>query len=286
MALGKRKPFNTKQRKRRILWERTGAIAGLLIALVCVYILIFYAVRLPFVTISGVIVEKTDTVSKDDIMTRTDTFLRGSYFGFIPHRFSFLLPLGKIRANLLEIPRVANVTFRTENDTLIVTVVEQLPDMLWCASAEATSTCFYVEKNGRAYEKAPELAGSTLMRFVVSGMFPKAGDALLNDRARSLLVSMAKIIEERHGFHVSRIEYTQDNDAVLYLSGGGKLLLSTDGNLEETYANLASVLGSDEYSTLTPGNFEYIDLRFGSKVFVQKEKWVASTTTSSTAHVE
>ena len=158
MALGKRKPFNTKHRKRRILWQRVGFVAVALILVCGAYPLVFYGVRLPMATITNVVVLGTETISKEEVQTRAEVFLRGSYFGFIPHRFTFLLPTKKIRESLLEMPRVANAVFTTENHALIITVVEHAPDMLWCANATATSTCFYVEKNGHAYEKAPILS--------------------------------------------------------------------------------------------------------------------------------
>lgn len=286
MAFGKRKPFNTKDRKRRKLWQRIGFGTVILIVVGGIYPLVFYSVRLPALTTTTIEVVGTETVSKDEVRMRAEELLRGTYFGFVPRRFSLALPTDEIVESIRTIPRVSDAFLSTEKNTLIIQVREYIPDMLWCANSTATSTCFYVDKNGGAYEKAPQLAGSTFMRFIVSDVEPKVGDSLLTDTSRSLLVAIAKIIEERHEFHVSRIEYTKDSDAVLYLSGGGRLLVSTEGNLEEMYANLASVLLSDEYSSLTPGNFEYIDLRFGNKVFVQKEKPIATTTVSSTTPVE
>lgn len=286
MALGKRKPFNTAERKRRVLWKRIGYSAALLIALVCLYTGVFYAVRLPFVTITNVVVHGTETVLSEDVRARAEVLLKGTYFGFVPRRFSLALPIKDIQKSIHDIPRVADTFLTIEGSTLNIHVREYIPDMLWCASATATSTCFYVGANGVAYEQAPQLTGSMFMRFVVSDNEPQIGDVLLDDNSRTLLIAIAQIIEERHDFYVARIEYTKDNDAVLYLSGGGRLLVSTEGNLEETYANLASVLASDEYGGLTPGNFEYIDLRFGNKVFVQKEKPIASTTASTTSPVE
>ena len=53
--------------------------------------------------------------------------------------------------------------------------------------------------------------------------------------------------------------------------------------------NLKTILVSEEFSHLKPGNFQYIDLRFGNKIFVNEEE-VGSVeeneTSTSTSGVE
>ena len=286
MALGKRNVFNTKIRKKRILWQRVGYTAMTLTAICLAYMAVFYTVRAPFFLLTDIVVAGTETVSIDQIKQQAEEKLRGSYFGFVPHRFSFFIPTKSIEESILAMPRIASAAFRVENNALVITVIERSPDVLWCSDATATSTCFYVAKDGVAYEAAPSLSGTTLMRFVVSSSSPAVGAMLLSEHDRDLLIGIARIIETRHHFQVARIEYTADRDAILYLSRGGRLLLSTDGNLEDTYSNLASVLTSEKYSSLTPGHFEYLDLRFGNKIFLEKQVPVATTTASTTSRVQ
>lgn len=286
MALGKRNVFNTKIRKKRILWQRVGYAAMSLTGACLLYMAVFYTVRAPFFLLSDVVVVGTETVSIDQIKQQAEDKLRGSYFGFVPHRFSFFIPTKSIEESILAMPRIASAAFHVENNALVITVKERAPDVLWCGDATATSTCLYVAKDGVAYEVAPSLSGSTLMRFVVSSTTPTVGASLLSEHDRDLLIGIARIIETRHHFQVARIEYTADKDAILYLARGGRLLLSTDGNLEDTYSNLASVLTSEKYSSLTPGHFEYLDLRFGNKIFLEKQIPVATTTASTTSRVE
>jgi hypothetical protein len=49
----------------------------------------------------------------------------------------------------------------------------------------------------------------------------------------------------------------------------------------ETLSNLETILASGTFTHLKPGNFQYVDLRFGSKVFVN-EAPVASSTPETT----
>ena len=47
--------------------------------------------------------------------------------------------------------------------------------------------------------------------------------------------------------------------------------------------NLLVVLASPEFSHLNPGNFSYIDLRFGEKVFVNEIGEVPETETATSS---
>lgn len=286
MALGKRKVFNTPHRKRRIFWKRiiVGGTSMIVLASVCA--LVFYGTRLSMFTVNGIVVHGLDTVPEGEVRSRTDALLAGAYYGLVPHRFAPTIPAGQIIESVQGLARISSATVHTEGKNVVITVVEHTPEMLWCRTAVATSTCYYVDERGTAYEKAPPLVGSALLRFITEGVEPTPGASLLTDETRSLLIDIAGILEERHEFRIARIEYFANGDAILYLTQGGHLLVATANDLAETYDNLSSVLSTEEYAHLKPGKFEYIDLRFGNKVFVQKDKPIATTTASTTSEVE
>jgi cell division septal protein FtsQ len=247
---------------------------------------VFYGVRIPFLQLDGVVVRGLETVGETEVRDRATTLLAGAYFGFVPRRFMPVAPDREIEETIEQLPRVADAQVTTEGQSLVVTVKEHLPFMLWCTDASATSTCVYVDRDGVAYEQAPTLEGATLLRFVVQDTAPHVGATLLDEHTRTLLTDIAALLLERHEFHVTRIEYSASGDASLYLSKGGVIMMATTGDLADTYANLASVFSVEEYAHLKPGGFEYIDLRFGNKVFVQKEKPTATTSASTTSVAE
>ncbi len=255
------------------------------IMLSCLAVAAFFGTRLSMFTVDTVIVRGVETIPEGDVRSRTDALLAGAYYGIVPYRFSPTVPTERIAESIEALARVASATVSTDGTDVVVTIVEHEPEMVWCGSA-STSPCYYVDRDGIAYEKTPDLVGSALMRFVVFGTEPAPDASLLGDVTRTLLIDIARILEERHGFRVSRIEYEENGDAVIHLSQGGRLLVATSKDLATTYDNLASVLSSEQYANLKPGAFEYIDLRFGNKVFVQKEKPVATTTASTTTEVQ
>ncbi len=281
----KRKLTHATKRSRKIFWRRIVLGSSTVIVMASLSALIYFGTRATSLSISTVAVEGTETLEPARITERANSLLAGSYYGVIPYRFMYLFPHDRLVSVIKEMPRISTVDVWRQGAALTIAVTEHAPAMLWCGSGEG-GDCYYVDDAGEAYEKAPQLSGNTLTRFVIDGVEPKQGDSLLSSDVRAGLLAMARTMEERHDFRVSRIEYAENGDVTLSLTGGGRIQLSTQNDLETTYANLASILSSDEFAHLEPGNFERIDLRFGSKVFVQEEPVVASTTASTSAEVE
>ena len=83
-------------------------------------------------------------------------------------------------------------------------------------------------------------------------------------------------------WEVTKVEIDSAGDAYMTIVGGGEFKVSLKQPAKETVDNLLTVLGSEQFAHLTPGNFDYIDLRFGSKVFVNEETIDRGETGSST----
>ena len=81
---------------------------------------------------------------------------------------------------------------------------------------------------------------------------------------------MSELLAE-HGWFVSHIEFDQVGDVFLGIVSGGELKVIAAEPPESIVENLLTILASDEFSHIKPGNFQYIDLRFGNKVFVNEE---------------
>ena len=75
---------------------------------------------------------------------------------------------------------------------------------------------------------------------------------------------------QNYGWPVASVEFDQARDAFVYLVGDSELKVTLRLSPNETLDNLQTVLAAEEYQHLQPGNFTYIDLRFGNKVFVNE----------------
>ena len=240
---------------------------------------VWYLTRLPAFTISDIAVSGGETVPHDEIRALVEKELTGSYLLLIPHRFIYLYPHEHIMDALNSIPRVQSASVVTaEGPSLAITFSEYEPEALWCLFDES---CYFMDASGYAFAEAPQLNGGSFVRHYFEGEDELTEKQVLAKDSLERVNSFIAVLERELDFRIAKVVHTKDGDIIYYIGGGGELLTSPSVGIETTYENLKSVLESEEFSHLTPGNFKYIDLRFGSKVYVNEEFESATSTEKS-----
>lgn len=254
---------------------------------VCVMVLVgvtgvWYGTRLPVMSIASVEVTGGDTIPHKVVYTYVTDILDQSYFSLVPHRFAPLAPTEQIAQALQAIPRVKDVSLTRDGATLRVAYTEYEPFALWCNGSKESGTCFFLDERGYAFAHAPQLEGATLVRHIderVSTLDQsQAFETVQFERTHQFLENLVEKLELR----VTDVRYTIDGDLEFTVSGGGVIKVSASDSYEIVLDRLSTVLRSDAFDHIEPGNFQYIDLRFGNKVFVNEEKPVVPTTTEDT----
>ena len=233
----------------------------------------WYIVRLDVLTIRTVTVEGGDTVNREDIQTRTQVLLDGTYGFFIPRRFTYLYPHEEIEQMVKNIPRVSRVTVSlVSNNELFISVDEYVPHALWCAedSSGGNTDCLFVSQAGFPFAKAPSLTGSTFLRYVTEGRTPEVGAAFMSVEYLRVSEEFSRVLAREYGMDVYAIYETRQGDVHYRIRGGGEILVPRVADMQKIFENLNSILTSEEFGHLRPGNFSYIDLRFGNKIFVKQ----------------
>lgn len=241
----------------------------------------WYVTRLPAFTISNVEVADGDTVSHEEIKHRVESGLEGNYIFLVPKRFTYFYPHDDIQKDVAAMSRIAKVKLeKVDHTTLNVSFEEHVPRALWCLSAEVgTSTqlsglstdCVFLSDDGYAFADAPELRGGVYLRHISDDRQPEATTQFLPATDMGRIATFTEALEIELGFRTYMVEHTAVGDEVYYLTGGGKFLVSPSELAQTTFDNLRSILESEEFSHIAPGNFNYIDLRFGNRVFVNEE---------------
>jgi hypothetical protein len=85
---------------------------------------------------------------------------------------------------------------------------------------------------------------------------------------------------------VEMVEKIGDREATFLVVGGGLLKVTLEQSVTNTLDNLRVLLASEEFQHIRPGNFQYIDLRFGDKMFINEEVGVADKELSATSTSE
>lgn len=277
-----------KQRRRQRLDPNTVVLLkqigiGVLV-LICVGLLVtavWYGTRLSALTITEVVASGGETIAATEVAAEVEEQLTGTYLGIIPRRFAWLYPKDDIEAALASYERMHNIDIGLANGhALEVTYDERVPHALWCTTVES-DTCVFVDRTGHAFGTAPLLSGGSFLRFTTLGRDMEVGTQLLPTADFTRLLSVTELLASQ-GWYVSHVEVDQASDAFLQIVDGGELKISITDEPATVVENLLIVLSADEFEHVAPGNFHYIDLRFGNKVFVN-EQLVTPTTTPAVA---
>lgn len=234
---------------------------------------LWYVVRLDAFTIRTVTVEGGDTINQEDIRMRAQVLLDGTYGFFIPRRFTYMYPHEDIEQMVKNTPRVsrAQVSLASNNE-LFISINEHVPHALWCTEApeEGAADCLFVSSAGFPFAEAPSLSGSTFLRYVTEGRQPEIGAPFMSVEYLRVSEEFSRVLAREYGMHVYAIYETRQGDVHYRIRGGGEILVPRVADMQKIFENLNSILTSEEFGHLRPGNFSYIDLRFGNKIFVKQ----------------
>jgi len=231
---------------------------------------VWHVTRLPSMTISEIEISGGDTIKHQVVRAAVETELQGAYAAFIPRTFTYLYPANAVHSSVSAIPRLKDVKIEKEGrNKLLVSFDEYRPHALWCD--QNSSHCLLVDDEGYAFTDAPNLSGGSLLRFVVEDTPLLLRQHMLSKNQLNKTLAFSEELKKEFGFTVERVLIEQNNDVTYTLVGGGQLLTNSEEVLEVTLNNLNTILDSENFLHLRPDNFQYIDLRFGNKVFVNEE---------------
>ena len=287
MALfGRKKPVlgRIKKTQREVSFTRQF-FRGLfrIVVVLGVIALVWYGTRLEMFTIREVHIQGGETISHDEVRARITDELQGAYFLIIPKRFSYLYPHDRLLVVTEKIPRIHNITIERDSRTLLnVTFEEYMPHALWCIQGKDTEPCYFIDAHGYAFTEAPLLHGGSLIRHSIEGIEQITEGSVIDEGMLSAIDSFTSRAGEELGLRIATVVHKQNKDFEFLVSGGGKIYIASEKDMNSTFENLKSVLTSDGFKHIAPGNFQYIDVRFDNKVFVNEEPEQVATTTATT----
>jgi cell division septal protein FtsQ len=218
------------------------------------------------------------TIPHETITEKIDSVLQGSYLRIIPKRFIPLYPHDEIVQRLKEIPRIKNVYVEHVGDQKLAIVYDEyVPFALWCEQKKSTD-CLFIDGQGFAFAKAPTLDGSAFIRYVDEEKKPELQKNIFELSFLKQSMLFTELLTKNLELYVTHIERKGQYDIEYTVAGGGVIKVSQKSDAEKTFNNLKTILASKEFEHITPGDFEYIDLRFGDKVFVREVQSQATST--------
>jgi hypothetical protein len=237
--------------------------------------------RLDSLQIKKVIVVGSDSIAMEKIKNIAENELQGHYFYFIPKHNALFYPKQNILSRILfENPHVKDLTMNTEGfDLLNIKLIERQPVMEWCKDI-----CFNMDEDAFVYEEEQEgesylhiqggdLGTSTV--YIGKNAFDEKTFRMIKDTVNTLASS---------SLPVDQISFVSADEIKYFIKTNGYIVVSGRRPLDESMGNLNAALKSSRFGTSS--HFEYIDTRFGNKVFfkVKDTKGTSTKATSTPKH--
>lgn len=253
------------------------SLVGLIVASV------WYGTRIDFLTMSEVAVAGGETIPHSVVEKIVREQLEGTYIGIIPREFTWFYPKEEIIEAIATVPRMKDPQVTRNGRKLSVQFSEYEPYALWCKERESAD-CLFIDKTGYAFGIAPNLTGGAFLRYRTLGRDMTVGTNMADRTALDTMEKFVDLVETNLKFAITQIETDTAGDVFYIVAGGGEFKATLRDDATKVFDNLQTILASKEFSDVAPGNFQYIDLRFGNKVFVNEEAGgVSSSSVSSTS---
>lgn len=224
--------------------------------------------------IQTIVVSGASAVASSTISNTAEQTISGSYFFLFPKNNIFLYPKGNIVSGLLaQNPILKDVEVHAQDlRTIEVVVAERQPRALWCPSGELVTdqdgSCLFLDEEGIAYAVAPNfsspvyvtyagvLPGTLLPRkFLTPGQFHTLS---------ALVDALAKTQKENPIRHVMVDEV---GDVRVYFQNDFLLMFTLAAEGGDVFERFSLALTAEPFKNRKLSDFEYLDLRFGDKLY-------------------
>ena len=276
------KPSKLRRRRRKILAVKILFVFLLIVGLI---FLLSWLSKISAIQITNIKVSGNSSVSEDEIKNLITEETSKKYLLLFSQNSLFLYPRKQIEAKILnDLKKIEKVEIKSKGlKTKTVSVVERKPNSIWCDSGESEAdgnnskeknpeSCYFLDREGMVFSDAPSFSGQAYTRY--HGLLQ--GD--LNPIGRMYLPS-AKFKEIGNfinslkglGLVISEFHSETEGDYEIYLENGSKIIFDDRRPFDKILVNLESILSEigigKGLSTSSSVKLDYVDLRFGNKVF-------------------
>jgi hypothetical protein len=269
-----REDYLRRKRNRRLLRY------GIILAISALFVGgVSYVSRLPKFTISEIRLSGGVLVTEEEVSASALQYLHGSYLWIFPVGNALWYPRSDLQRYLKEsFSRIDTIDTHLENShTLIIDITEKQPVATWCgtnppeagAALDSLPQCYFMDSSSVIFAPAPNFSGDAY--FTYYG--PVDGDPIGRSYIASTtefagladLVQVARKLSLRPQYLVAKGE----GQYSLVVSGGAEILFDTEEPLSAVAENLEALLKNQIFASSTSKDLpvEYIDLRFGNKLY-------------------
>jgi len=281
MLFRKKNKFNSSRLKKTRRKKILNRIFLCVLILIVVFIVSIFVSKINSINISEITVQNDDSITTaDEIKEIVQKNIDGKYFWLYPKTNIFLYDKTGIEQDIRDkFKRIKNVNIENIGfNTLKIAIKERNAYALWCGTEIIPEDkCYFLDDEGYIYSEAPTFSGNVFFKNYGSIKNENPlGISFLETKKFKEISFLIKSIKDMNLNPVSFLA-SENGDYEIYLSDnsnsynfyGGKIIFNKDDDLGKIFDNLTTILSENaltkEFNHAV--QLDYIDLRFGKKVF-------------------
>lgn len=257
-----------KRKKQKVKKVKSYLILSISILIIITIILLL---NIQAIQIKEIKVVGNVFVDTSEIQEKTSSISSKKILGIIPKSNIFIFSKKELEQELKENPAIVSVKIRKDFfDTLTIDIVEQEKEMLYCTSIEKTE-CYYVNKTGYVYAKVDDIIipEQEIIIYVESGT-KQLKSTIIEEKVYTDIVLFVKNLA-RQEIKIREVYIKSDNVIEFVTADGTKFIASIFDEFSKDFANLIALFEKQVITKEQLPQIDYIDLRFGNKVFYKNK---------------
>ncbi len=227
--------------------------------------------------------EGAETVFPEEALKIAESSIAGKYFFLFPKNNALIYPRWAVKREILNgIKKVKAVETETNGNTLSVKITERKPTYVWCPQGLPDEKavllpkfqCYFLDQDGFSFSEAPRFSGPVFFEIYATGTLANEDDFVgVYPFKKSKFDNLMAFKNGLEAINLSpvRLIELKDRDYKFILKNRGAIFINDKNDLAVSLRNLASAKKSLEDGGKAANSLEYIDLRFGNKVFFKPE---------------
>jgi hypothetical protein len=241
-------------------------------------ILIYGALRIPFLQISTVVIKGVSSLNQQEMQNTVKGILNDNYFYVIPKTNFLFYPKAQILYTLQDnYKKIDKINASVDgSSTLNIEVYERIAEVVACEGFkedEDDNICYFADNEGYIYEKM-STSDSSIFKYYVNPNIPVIiGKNFIESNKFKELQKFIKDLKS-FGINSNGLLVSEDGSYELYILNKDQTVavvyFDNRTSIDKTYSDLTlfwqNVIDMKIGYKNVP-SFEYINLRFGNNVF-------------------
>ncbi len=256
------------KRRRKIRLILFGTLS---LVFIVIFLFVVWLSYHPRLNIKSIKITGEDKLRVETIKFFIESWLNDGSMHIFSPKNELLLDRNEIAKALLgEFPRIKTVLipFTKFKQELVVHVTERVDEFLWCDS-KPEERCYFVDQEGYIFATAPADANLQIIRNELTNYISTRHFVTSKELFSNLKFIFMLLEQDMSLLAVSAT--ISNSDALIKLHGDLLIKVALDTDIQSQIDNLETVLDSQDLNDEIT-NIDYIDLRFGNRVYYKLYK--------------